>query len=67
MEAKKYVLYELEKRPDGSIGLGNLIEADAAEAVLLVQNGVAKFVDAPLGVVPSGLMKKEMKKGGEAD
>ncbi len=63
----KYVLIELERRPDGTIGLGNSIEAEELEAITLVQNGLAKFEGVPIGQLPEELIKSKQKKGGEAE
>jgi hypothetical protein len=62
-----YVLYELEQRPDGTIGIGNSIEANESDAVMLVQNGKAKFEGYAIGVFPEQLIKSKQKKGGEAE
>ena len=52
------VLNELSKSPDGSTMIGNSIEVPYREAVLLVQTGKAKFLNAPIGVVPGSEQEK---------
>lgn len=47
-------VYELVERPDGTIGIGNSIEIDKEEAVLLILQRRAKHESAPIGELPAG-------------
>lgn len=49
-------VYELEKRADGSIGIGNSIELPRAEAILQIQQGSVKHESAPIGELPTVLL-----------
>lgn len=55
-EEKKFVLYELVARPDGTTGIGNTIEVSRDEAILMIKNLQAKSASAPIGEVPSDLL-----------
>lgn len=61
MKEELVLLYELEKRHDGSYGIGNSLEVPASEAVLLIQTKQAKSPLAPIGEVPSFLVVEEVE------
>lgn len=45
-------VYLIEKRPDGTLGVGNSHECPQSEAVLMIEAGEAKAPEHPIGVVP---------------
>lgn len=52
MSGKMVVVYELLHFPDGSLGIGNSQEVEVAEGILLVEQGLATSVVAPIGKIP---------------
>lgn len=46
------VVYLLEQRPDGTVGIGNSHECPLSEAILMIQQNQATSVVCPMGVVP---------------
>jgi hypothetical protein len=42
----------IEKRPDGTLGIGNSHECELAEAVAMIHAKEAKHPTHPIGVVP---------------
>ncbi len=67
MREKLVLLYELEKRNDGTYGIGNSIEVSESEAVLLIQSKQAKSPFAPIGEVPSFLVVEEVEEVKDVD
>ena len=50
---EKILLYQIEQRGDGTLGIGNSIEVESvAEAIDMIKTFVAKHPDYPIGVVP---------------
>lgn len=47
-------VYELVERPDQSLGVGNSIQIEKREAVLLILQRRAKHESAPIGELPDG-------------
>lgn len=45
-------VYLIEKRADGTLGIGNSHECSPDEAVLMIEAGEAKAPEHPIGVVP---------------
>lgn len=55
------LMYELEKRTDGTIGIGNSFTCTRAEAVKKIKAKTAKHPNCPIGVVPPEWLKEKME------
>lgn len=52
MEESQVIMYELEKRTDGTVGIGNSIICSRAEAVKRIKAKTAKHPNMAIGIVP---------------
>lgn len=64
MDEKKVVIIELEKRIDGSAGLGNSYQVPMSEAIEKVKAGLAKFEGLKIGELPKGSTEEVLDNGG---
>lgn len=63
MDENKVVIIELEKRIDGSTGLGNAIEVSMSDAIEKVKAGLAKFEGLKIGELPKETTEEVLEDG----
>lgn len=60
-ETPLVLVYLIEKRPDGTLGIGNSHECPRSEAKSLIEAEEAKHPEHPIGIVPPDWQQQRAK------